>query len=140
MCFRISPQNEAAKKGLERLEKLMKVCISVTIPAVTCYCALHFNMVFYTCMLLVWKMSSVGGGSGCTWRRWRKWRWWCWWRCRWGWPFVRWYRLCHLVSPLLVVHWSKQWWDSMLSRWASAEVHRHANVTRFATAIAGTGF
>lgn len=25
-CFRINPQNEAAKKGLERLEKQMKVC------------------------------------------------------------------------------------------------------------------
>lgn len=26
LCGRINPQNEAAKKGLERLEKQMKVC------------------------------------------------------------------------------------------------------------------
>lgn len=29
--FRINPQNEAAKKGLERLEKQMKVCCTFTI-------------------------------------------------------------------------------------------------------------
>jgi len=34
--FRINPQNEAAKKGLERLEKQMKVC-AVSEPYIDIY-------------------------------------------------------------------------------------------------------
>lgn len=34
LCARINPQNEAAKKGLERLEKQMKVCILASLKSI----------------------------------------------------------------------------------------------------------
>ena len=46
MLLRINPQNEAAKKGLDRLEKQMKVRAMLQAENLKVYFVLNFNFIY----------------------------------------------------------------------------------------------
>lgn len=111
--YRINPQNEAAKKGLERLEKQMKVGL-VLVPS-----DLFFSL--KTDIQILNKWVLVGGGSGCTRRRGRKWGWWCRCRTRRDWASVGFVSQCVQQilddSSIIDIFEKKNWW------WTKVRLH-----------------
>lgn len=116
---RINPQNEAGRKGLERLEKLMKVCLPFNYCTFfPCFKASRsplfpphiFHIFHFLCRLsfnnyiIILKLTTLAGtGSWCTWRGRRQRGWRCRRRSRRGWTSVvdiTW-DFCHYTGPLL---------------------------------------